>query len=64
MTFKELAESWLESNRTKRPSTKATDESALENYILPVLRSRRIGKVTVGDVQGLVNLWTKDHAIR
>ncbi|MDA8380389.1 MAG: site-specific integrase [Actinomycetota bacterium] len=64
VTVDELADEWLASNPTKRPTTRAADEQALRVHILPVLGVRRIGRVTPHDVQALVNGWAPMAAAR
>ena len=58
MTLAELCSAWLESNPTKRQSTRARDESALRVHVLPTLGDRRIGSLTPGDIHSLVSEWS------
>jgi integrase len=58
----DVAERWLTANTTKRPGSLARDRSILDNHILPVLGSKRVGSVTRADVQQLVNNWAVSHA--
>lgn len=64
MTFREAAARWQGSNPNKRPTTRATEEGALEVHILPELGERRIGAITRSDVQSLVNGWAQKAAPR
>jgi integrase len=64
LTFGEIAQRWLASNPAKRPTTQATDELMLRVHINPTLGGRRIGSVTRGDVQALVNEWAESAAPR
>ncbi len=43
LTLREVADRWLASNPTKRPTTVATDELMLRVHILPKLGRRRVG---------------------
>jgi integrase len=61
-TFKKVAEEWLSSNPDKRQSTIARDKSILSNHCYPTLGSKKIGDITTGDVQNLVNRWGKSQA--
>src|SRR5215203_3778541 len=64
ITYGEVAKRWLASNPTKRPTTLATDETMLRVHILPTLEARRIGAITRGEVQTLVNQWGEIAAPR
>jgi hypothetical protein len=50
-----IARDWLEFSHTKRPGSIARDSSILDNHILPILGSTKIGSVTRREVQRLVN---------
>lgn len=63
-TLAEVAEEWLTSNPSKRPSTLATDTSHLRARILPALGSQPVGRITRRDVQVLVNVWSERLAPR
>jgi integrase len=52
--FGDVADLWLASNPSKRPTTYSMDEYCLRVNLLPALGTRRIGSVTPGDIQGLV----------
>jgi integrase len=64
LTLAEVAQRWLASNPTKRPTTQATDATMLRVHILPTLGERRVGGITRGDVQALVNAWAEKAAPR
>jgi integrase len=64
LSFGEVAGRWRASNPTKRPTTKATDDLMLEKHILPSFAERKIGAITRGDVQALVNFWAEKAAPR
>jgi len=64
LTFGEVADRWLASNRAKRASTLATDDVMLRVHILPTLDERKVGSVTRTDVQALVNAWSAGSAPR
>ena len=55
--FGDIAEEWVASNPAKRPSTRATDRSALDRHVLPNLATHRVGSVTPRAVQSLVTSW-------
>ena len=58
-TFVDVAREWLASNPAKRPGTFARDEGILRLHLQPALGSRPLGTITPGDVQTLVNRWSK-----
>jgi integrase len=57
-----VAREWLASNPDKRQSTIARDKSILENHVYPTLGTKKIGDVTTGEIQNLVNKWGKSQA--
>lgn len=59
--FGALAANWLTSNPGKRPSGWARDETIVRLHLRPVLENRPIGSITKGEVQTLVNEWSR-HA--
>jgi integrase len=63
-TFADVAREWLTSNPAKRPGTLARDEGILRLDLQPTLGSRPLGTVTPGDVQTLVNRWSRRHKPR
>lgn len=60
----EVSGGWLDSNPSKRPSSRARDESALRVHILPVLGNRSIGSLIPSDIQRCVNDWSQKLAPR
>lgn len=63
-TFKALASDWLKSNPAKRSTTLDRDRSALNVHLLPVFGARRIGTLTVADIQGFVNTMSQTRSPR
>jgi integrase len=57
--FGEVAAEWLARDPSKRATTLAREESALRVQILPTLAHRRVGSITPGEVQTLVNDWSE-----
>lgn len=64
VTFRKVAEEWLECNPAKRASTRARDYSALRTHVLPAVGDRRIGSLTPADIRGLVGRWNESLAPR
>ena len=61
ITFKELADMWLESYQlTVRESTFKLTEIMLEKHILPFLGHKKIVEITTLDCQRAVNSWSKE----
>jgi integrase len=59
VTFDDLAREWLANNPAKRPGTLARDEGIVRLHLEPALGPRPLGTITPGDVQTLVNRWSK-----
>ncbi len=55
VTVTDLSKAWLASNPTKRPDTRATDDSHLRAHLIPAIGQQRISSVTPGQLQDLVN---------
>ena len=55
--FREVADSWLAGNPSKRGSGMARDESIVRNHLLPALGNRPLGSIVPRDVQVLVASW-------
>ncbi|HTX00183.1 MAG TPA: tyrosine-type recombinase/integrase [Acidimicrobiales bacterium] len=58
MAFETFARNWLESDPSKRPSTRARDRTIVERHLIPALGSTPLRRIKFGDVQALVNSWT------
>jgi integrase len=56
--FEIVAGHWLEASHLKRTGSVARDRSILDNHILPLLGGSKVGAVTRGDIQNMVNEWT------
>jgi integrase len=56
-----VAEQWLSSDPTKRPSSIARDSSILNNHVLPVIGGKAIGAVTRADIMAMVKTWGITH---
>ena len=63
-TFGDLADEWLKSNPTKRPSAWARDESIVRVHLKPALETTPLGHVTPAKVRGLVADWSGQMAPR
>lgn len=63
-TFSNVAEEWLASNPTKRPSALARDAGIVRCHLLPSLAPRPVGSITPREVQDLVNTWAGKVAPR
>jgi integrase len=63
-TLRSVAEEWLASNVSKRPSAWARDESALRVHVLPALGDRTLGSLVPADVRKLVAHWSATLAPR
>lgn len=60
ITFKELADMWLESYQlTVRESTFSVSKSMLKNDLLPFFGSKKIANITALDCQRAVNYWSQ-----
>lgn len=60
VTFRQLAERWLESNESKRQTSRNRDIGILNKHLFPVLGHRRIRTIKRADVNSLVNAWVAD----
>lgn len=56
-----MAQQWLDSNPSKRPSTRARDDGTLRLHLLPALGLKPIGQITPADVQSLVKRWLTER---
>lgn len=61
-TFGQVAASWLVSNPAKRLTTRTRDEIVVRVHLVPSLGDRPVGSITPGDVQALVNEWSRERA--
>lgn len=61
-TFETFARQWLELDPTKRPKTRACDESTLDVHLIPALGPRKLGAITPTDVRALVATWSAKAA--
>jgi integrase len=52
--FEDVAQEWLQSNPSKRPTTYARDAATIRVHLLPALGSTRIGQVRPSDVQATI----------
>jgi integrase len=59
MTFATLASIWTESNQTKTHSSVLRDQGILEKHVLPTFAEKKLTSISQGQVQGLVNEWTR-----
>ncbi len=62
LPFARLAEEWLASNPSKRPSTLARDEAIVRHHLTPTLGSRTLGSLAPRDIQALVSTWAETYA--
>jgi integrase len=62
MSVAELAASWLSSDPSKRPSTRARDEAIIRLHIAPPIGSATIASISRMRVQDLVNEWAMSAA--
>jgi hypothetical protein len=53
-----VAEQWLDSDATKKTSSRSRDRSIFDNHIIPLIGATSVGAVTRADVQKVVNTWT------
>jgi hypothetical protein len=63
-TFGDLADEWLKSNPTKRPSAWTRDESIVRVHLKPALGTTPLGQVTPTRVRALVAGWSEGMASR
>ena len=59
MTVEALSERWLASNPGKRANTVGRDRSALRAHIIPAIGGRQLRSLRQGDLQDLVNIWSR-----
>src|SRR5260370_32584249 len=57
--FDDWADKWFETRTDLRPSTRARDESYLNNHVLPYWKDYKIGDITSSDVRDWVALLKK-----
>jgi integrase len=63
-TFSDVADEWLESNPTKRPSAYARDESIVRVHLKPALGESPIGTISTASLRKLVTGWSGKHSAR
>lgn len=63
-TFADVADEWLASTPTKRPSAYARDESAVRVHLKPALGDSPIGAVTTATLRKLVGGWSETMSPR
>ena len=57
--FRTFATEWLDSDPSKRASSKARDKGIVNGYLIPHFGSRPVNAITHDDVQKLVSKWSK-----
>ena len=57
--FEVWVDRWQNADPSKRPSTRAREQSIIRTYLLPALGRQPLGSITSLQVQRLVNAWAK-----
>jgi integrase len=57
ITLAAMLERWLESNGSKRASSRARDRAIIENHLPPALAARVVATISRSDIQALVDSW-------